>query len=303
MCKFQQLIDISLNDQQFLKPFYSNYLYLDNGYLAVQEVNYSSSNINRRGRFYTNKEGRVSVDWPEISKDIPYYSLTITGEHDDLILSGPYQPSTDMQTVSYSYRAGDVVVFRTAIVHTTNVVVTLNGEKLKSYGYDIDGLFYRFDMPAKDSELNISLEGDLSSDLNFNLVWGIGFDSSYDSKSKELVKTKNVINKKTEDYVTTFEFPNIEDVYTKIRELDIYSYPDEYDAYRETSVYTAPSTNYVLTVGNKTIEAKNCPIISYIPETLSDKAKKFLELVFLIRDAVISSDEWSSLPDSEVLYL
>ena len=132
---------------------------------------------------------------------------------------------------------------------------------------------------------------------------GIGFDSSYDSKSQELVKSKNVINRKPEEYITTFEYPNIEDVYEKIKALDIYSYPDEYDAYKESTIYTSPSTNYVLTIANKTIEAKNCPILNSIPEQLPEKARKFLELVFLIRDTIQHSEEWNSLPDFEVLYL
>lgn len=151
------------------------YLFLDNGYLAVQEVSYSSSKINRKGRFQVTKEGKVSIDWPDKTKDIPYYSLAITGGHDDLILAGPYQPSTDYQTVSYSYKPGDCVIFKTAIVHTSNLVVKLNDERLKSYHYDNEGLFYKFDMPNKDSELSLSLEGDLNSDIGFNLVWGYWF--------------------------------------------------------------------------------------------------------------------------------
>lgn len=139
--------------------------------------------------------------------------------------------------------------------------------------------------------------------FTFSLTWGTGFDSSYDSDSGTLVKTNKVIERSPEEYVTTFEYPSLESLYEKAKYLALYSYPSDYDAYEGVSISTNPTTNYRLTIDDKTIEAKNCPIIEGYPEGLSWSAKKFLEIVFEIRDTIQNSDEWKALPDYEVRYM
>jgi hypothetical protein len=67
-------------------------------------------------------------------------------------------------------------------------------------------------------------------------------------------------------------------------------------------ISTNPKTNYKLTIDDKTIEARDCPIIEGYPEGLTWDGKRFLELVFEIRDTIQNSDEWKALPDYEVLY-
>ena len=139
--------------------------------------------------------------------------------------------------------------------------------------------------------------------FTFSLTWGIGFDSSYDSNSGTLVKTDKVIERSPEEYVTTFEYPGLESLYEKAKNLSLYNYPSNYDAYNGVSISTDPKTNYRLTIDDKTIEAKDCPIIEGYPEGLSWSAKKFLEIVFEIRDTILNSEEWKALPDYEVLYM
>ena len=43
-------------------------------------------------------------------------------------------------------------------------------------------------------------------------------------------------------------------------------------------------------------------MIGGYPEGLSWGAKKFLEIVFEIRDTILNSDEWKALPEYEVFY-
>ncbi|MBO4737706.1 MAG: hypothetical protein J5627_04660 [Bacilli bacterium] len=138
--------------------------------------------------------------------------------------------------------------------------------------------------------------------FTFSLTWGTGFDSSYDSDSGTLVKTNKVIERSPEEYVTTFEYPSLESLYEKAKSLPLYSYPSDYNAYEGVSISTNPTTNYRLTIDDKTIDAKNCPIIEGYPEGLSWSAKEFLEIVFEIRDTILNSEEWKALPDYEVLY-
>ena len=138
--------------------------------------------------------------------------------------------------------------------------------------------------------------------FTFSLTWGVGYDSSYDSKTGTLIKTDKVINRSPEEYVTTFEYPNIKSLYEKVKMFSLYQYPSTYDPYEGVTISTNPKTNYKLTIDDKTIEAKNCPIIEGYPEGLSWSGREFLELVFEIRDTIQNSDEWKALPDYEVLY-
>lgn len=87
-----------------------------------------------------------------------YYSLTVTGKTELLIVE-PFQPSTDMEITSYSYRPNDWVVFGVGKVMDADVVVRLNDEKLESHQESIECYYYQFYMPAKDSVIDISIEG------------------------------------------------------------------------------------------------------------------------------------------------
>jgi hypothetical protein len=87
-----------------------------------------------------------------------YYSLTVTGKTELLIVE-PFQPSTDMEITSYSYRPNDWVVFGVGKVMDADVVVKLNGEKLESHQESSEIYYYQFYMPARDSVIDISIEG------------------------------------------------------------------------------------------------------------------------------------------------
>ena len=87
-----------------------------------------------------------------------YYSLTVTGETELLIVE-PFQPSTDVEITSYSYRPNDWVVFGVGKVMDADVVVRLNDEKLESHQESIDCYYYQFYMPTRDSVIDISIEG------------------------------------------------------------------------------------------------------------------------------------------------
>ena len=87
-----------------------------------------------------------------------YYSLTVTGKTELLIVE-PFQPSTDMEVTSYSYRPNDWVVFGVGKVMDADVVVKLNEEKLESHQESLECNYYQFYMPARDSVIDISIEG------------------------------------------------------------------------------------------------------------------------------------------------
>ena len=85
------------------------------------------------------------------------YSLTITGRP-ELIIRGPFRPSTDIEPTEYSFPKGAWVIFETSIVQNAEVIAKLNGEKLESYQQDINGNYFQFYMPEQDSVIDISVE-------------------------------------------------------------------------------------------------------------------------------------------------
>ena len=84
------------------------------------------------------------------------YSLTITGRP-ELIIRGPFRPSTDIEPTEYSFPKGAWVIFETSIVQNAEVIATLNGEKLDFYEQSRAGIIFHLYMPGQDSVLDISV--------------------------------------------------------------------------------------------------------------------------------------------------
>ena len=104
----------------------------------------------------TNKNISTPVDgFNEFGEKL--YSLTITGRP-ELIIYGPFRPSTDMERTEYSFPKGAWVIFHTSIVQNAEVIATLNGEKLESYEQHFDRNYFQFYMPEQDSVIDISVE-------------------------------------------------------------------------------------------------------------------------------------------------
>ena len=137
-------------------------------------------------------------------------------------------------------------------------------------------------------------------DFSFALTWGCYGTSSYDSKTGKLVKTTDATN--PDDYVTYYQLTDEdkEYIYNLITQLDVSSYPEEYDPQNGGS---DPSMTLVLTVYyngmNKTIKAKN---ISLSYTSKNKKGQAFLSTCEAIHNRLTATEEWKSLPDYEFLY-
>ena len=140
-------------------------------------------------------------------------------------------------------------------------------------------------------------------DFYFVLTWGVGLDSSYDSRTGTLIKTKYVIERQPEEYIATYQYPNINEIYEMAKSINVYSYADDYYPYEGSLIMTSPSVNYVFEINDKTITSNDCPIMSEIPDSVTKKGKKYLSLLFSIKNTLINSDEWKAMPDPERLYL
>ena len=139
-------------------------------------------------------------------------------------------------------------------------------------------------------------------DFYFVLTWGVQKDSSYDSRSGTLIKTKYVRERQPEEYIATYQYPNINEIYEMAKSINVYSYADDYYPYEGCSMRSDPSVDYVFEINDKTITSSDCPITSEIPDSVTKKGKRYLTLIFAIKNTLVNSDEWKAMPDPEILY-
>ena len=139
-------------------------------------------------------------------------------------------------------------------------------------------------------------------DFYFVLTWGVQKDSSYDSRTGTLIKTKYVRERQLEEYIATYQYPNINEIYEMAKSINVYSYADDYYPYEGSLIMTSPSVDYVFEINDKTIASNDCPILNEIPDDVTERGKQYLALIFTIRNTLMNSDEWKAMPDPEILY-
>ena len=140
-------------------------------------------------------------------------------------------------------------------------------------------------------------------DFYFVLSWGVRLDSSYDSRTGTLIKTKYVRERQPEEYIATYQYPNTNEIYEMAKSINIYSYADDYYPYEGSLIMTSPSVDYVFETNDKTITSKDCLCMSGIPDGVTKKGKQYLTLIFTITNTLTNSEEWKTMPDPERLYL
>ena len=139
-------------------------------------------------------------------------------------------------------------------------------------------------------------------DFYFVLTWGVQLDSSYDSRTGTLIKTKYVRERQPEEYIATYQYPNINEIYEMAKSINVYSYEDDYYPYEGCSIRSNPSVDYVFEINDKTITSKDCPLLQEIPNDVTKKGKQYLSLILTIKDTLTNSDGWKAMPEFEVLY-
>ena len=168
----------------------------------------------------------------------------------------------------------------------------------------------REDIPDKVIE-NLTAMGWLShlysDEFSFSLTFGIGGESSYDSKSGRLVKTTNAKNpsKFVTEYYMSEE--NFDTVLNMIWAMDISAYPNEYDPINppdaKEKLMSEPHDKIIFTYRAGEYE-KNiiCEEVALGAGGYDEMARAFLELCDYIERIIINSDEWKDLPDYEVMH-
>ena len=142
---------------------------------------------------------------------------------------------------------------------------------------------------------------DVPDNLSFFLTWNTYGISSYDSATGKLVKTTDATN--PEDYVTTLQLDGTQlfEIWELLWELDIETYPDEYNPHG--GLASSPSMTLILTLREgdkvKTVRAEDIAL-SY--ESDDPKGQKFLDTCKAIRDILTATEEWKALPEYEFFY-
>ncbi len=149
--------------------------------------------------------------------------------------------------------------------------------------------------------VNLAEKGTDDQSYSFSLTWNTYGISSYDSRTGTLVKTCDATE--PEDYKTNLKLTERQysEIWKLIRELDIESYPDEYDPNED--IESTPSMTLILTlcVGDrvKTVRAKD---IALTYESNNVKGQRFLNVCKGIEEILTETEEWKSLPEYEFLY-
>ena len=137
--------------------------------------------------------------------------------------------------------------------------------------------------------------------FEFSLHWNTYGISSYDSLSGTLIKTSDTDH--PEDYITTCYLPEeqMKNIRNIIEELDITSYPDEYNPHGR-----GVSTPYMTL--SLTVRTESMTKTVYVPETVlsfdsdDEKGQRFLDSVGAIIDILTNTDEWKALPEYDRFY-
>lgn len=138
-------------------------------------------------------------------------------------------------------------------------------------------------------------------DFSFSLVWGAYGTSSYDSRTGKLVKTTDATH--PEDYVTYLHLSDktLEYFYGLLRDLDVESFPDEYDPDRHTMCEPSSALTVTVRAGGRTktvmVDDMAASRIAYI-----GKCKKYIETCTAIRNFLMQTEEWKALPEYEFFY-
>ena len=150
-------------------------------------------------------------------------------------------------------------------------------------------------------DMDGAVNTDVPDNLSFSLTWNTYGISSYDSATGKLVKTTDATN--PEDYVTMLELDGTQlfEIWELLWELDIETYPDEYNPHG--GLASSPSMTLILTLREgdkvKTVRAEDIAL-SY--ESDDPKGQKFLDTCKAIRDILTATEEWKALPEYEFFY-
>ena len=159
--------------------------------------------------------------------------------------------------------------------------------------------------PAPEPVLTLDPDN-MPEDFSFSLRFNVYGCCYYDSAKGELCGGAHEDD--PEEYTAPFRMDEEEfsKVYRMIAEMEIGSYPDEYDPINdpseEISMDVEPPELTVLTVRANGLEKEITAYTAYSDEGYDEKSQTFLDVCRYIENTVTESEEWKALPDNKILF-
>ena len=149
---------------------------------------------------------------------------------------------------------------------------------------------------------------ELPEDFSFSIVWGYNGISSYDSKTGELVKTKDATDVSKYTCSVQLTEDQMTEVYRILfSDIDIFEYPDSYDPFNapdaEIKVASSPSQTIIISVtANGRTKTVTCSEVAYGSSGYCEEARSFMTAENKIVELITSLPEWAAFPEYEFFY-
>ena len=169
---------------------------------------------------------------------------------------------------------------------------------------DITGLSKIRETTGREDEV---YTGDVPENFFFSLRFGTYGESSYDSQSGNLIKTRNSTDPEKFETTLILSEEEMREIYGLIRKININTYPDNYDPINPPDavdkLMSIPYTTLSLTARCGIIpKTVHCESVAFGGDGYDEKSRAFLDCVYRIRNIIVSSEEWKALPDYEFLH-
>ena len=132
-------------------------------------------------------------------------------------------------------------------------------------------------------------------DFSFSFTWGVFGNNSYDSITGALTKKYAMPDYKPCAATCNLTMQEKIQIYKIIQELDMDSYPDEYNP--TEGIGTDPSQALILSVKvdswEKTITARGVAL----DDATSEKGQKYMDACYAIRAIIENTEVWKSMPE------
>ncbi len=140
-------------------------------------------------------------------------------------------------------------------------------------------------------------------DFCFTIRWGVYGQSYYNSDKGTLIKTNATVLRDPDEYKTTLLLSSdkLASVYAAFYEINVWSYPDEYDPTSDVDSSPCEVIELSFTANGKT-KTIACPRVAMGYDGADESARAFIAAVRETTDIITASAEWQALPEYEVLY-
>ena len=157
-------------------------------------------------------------------------------------------------------------------------------------------------------EANTNNHMELPEDFAFSIVWGTYGNSSYDSNTGILVKTKHATDVSKYTCIVQLTEDQKAEVYRVLfSDIDLFQYPDKYDPFNapdaKFKTMSEPNQTIMISVtANGRTKTVTCSEVAYGASGYCEEARAFMRAENKIVELLTSLPEWAAFPEYEFFY-